>query len=113
MQALGLLKEVDVAPEGQQTLLILPAPFLKQFSPQHGVVFDEISMDILKLTMVDPGEPTAAKVYKLVSSRGSSWVSLPRPWLSNIGARPGDVVALFATADPNTLLVMWRKGPRP
>lgn len=112
MQAVALLKTIEVEnSDVRQTLLILPAAYLKQFPSHYKATFRELTMDSLLLSMVSPQDVSAVKSYRLVTSRGSSWTSVPRSWLQNIGARPGDRLEIWATADPTRLLIFFRRKP--
>lgn len=94
--------------DSQQTLLVLPIGFLKQFTPEHKATFQELASDMLLLSMVGPDETADNKAYKLVPAHGSFWVSVPRPWLRNVGAEKGDQVFLYASDNPRELLVHFR-----
>src|SRR4051812_13120394 len=111
VQSGKLLKSIDIGDvDLQQTLLVLPAHYLKQFTLEHCATFQELTPDTLSVSMVAKGQRPMNRPYKLVTRKGASWVSIPRPWLRNIAARPGDYIDLFDTADPLTLIVKYRKA---
>ena len=110
MQVGSLIKTIRISNvDLKQTLLILPPKFLKQFTVEHCATFQELGVDRLGLTMVAKGERALNRPYKLVRSKGATWVSVPRNWLRNIGARTGDALDLFETENPEYLIVQYRK----
>lgn len=112
MQTLTLLKTSTVDNvDRKQTLLVLPATYIQQFSPNHGVTFQEIAQNALMVQMVGPHEQAFNKVYRLVTHHGSGWVSVPRRWLRNVGAREGDRLDVYSTIDPKILVVKHRPAP--
>lgn len=110
MQTVNLLKSAEVANVDQkQTLLILPVDYMKRFTPQHAVTFQELDRESLLITMVGPHERAYNKPYKLVANHGSYHTSVPRTWLRNVGARKGDRLDIFSTIHPDHLIVKLRK----
>ena len=105
-----LLKTAEVQNvDRQQTLLVLPADYMKRFTPQHSAVFKELDRETLLLSMVGPHERAYDKPYKLVENNGCFHVSVPRRWLRNIGARQGDRLDIHSTTTPDCLVVKFRK----
>lgn len=110
MQTVTLLKTVEVSNVDQkQTLLVLPADYVKRFTPQHVVTYKELERLKLLISMVGPHERAYEKPYKLVENNGSWHASVPRAWLRNTGARKGDRLDIFSTSDPDHLIVQFRK----
>ena len=92
MQQISLLKTSVVANvDKKQTLLILPADYVKRFSAQHSVSFQEMERGAMIVSMVAPHERAYNKPYKLVENNGSFHTSIPRSSRSSIAAtrRPG------------------------
>lgn len=111
MQPLRILKSVEIQDVSrQQTLLILPADFIKRFSEDHSVTFAELNLHTLLLKVIAPNARSLGKTYKTVRHQGSTQVSVPRWWLRNIGARHGDRIDLYSTIDPDVLLLKFRRG---
>ena len=110
VQAVNLLKTSEVANVDQkQTLLVLPHDYVKRFTPQHSVTFQEIDRLTLLISMVGPHERAYNKPYKLVENNGCYHTSVPRSWLRNTGARKGDRIDIYSTPNPDQLLVRLRK----
>ena len=110
MQTVSLLKSAEVSNVDQkQTLLVLPADFVKQFTPQHVVTYKELDRTTLLISMVGPHERAYDKPYKLVENNGSFHTSVPRAWLRNTGARKGDRLDIYSTLNPGHLIVKLRK----
>lgn len=110
MQPIHLIKTIAVENvDARQTLLIFPAGFMRRHSPKHMATFQELGPDTLLVRLTGPDQPLLFKGYKLVTSHEASWTSIPRPWLRNNGARTGDRLDLFTTADPTALLLKLRQ----
>jgi hypothetical protein len=110
MQPLQILKSIDVQnADGRQTLLIFPVDFMRRHSVKHLATFQEVGLDTLVVRLVGPHEALVNRGYKLVTSHGANWASIPRAWLRNLGARVGDKLDLFTTADPSSLVLKFRK----
>jgi hypothetical protein len=108
-QPLRLIKTIDVENvDVRQTLLILPAAFMKLHVAGCVAQFQEIGNNQVLVRLLGPGERLLFKAYKLVTSHEASWTSIPRGWLRNIGARQGDKLDLYETPDPKTLLLRYR-----
>jgi hypothetical protein len=110
MTPIQIIKSIDVSNvDEKQTLLIFPIDFMRRHSPKHLATFQEVGLDTLVVRMVGPHEALVNRGYKLVTSKGASWASIPRAWLRNMGARVGDKLDLFTTADPSSLVLKHRK----
>jgi hypothetical protein len=93
----------------QQTLLIFPVDYVRRFQKPAVATFQEIARDAVAVRLAGAGERVFFKPYKLVTSHEATWASIPRPWLRNIGARVGDLLDLWTTDDPGTLLLQYRR----
>jgi hypothetical protein len=110
VQTVKLLKTAECANvDRQQTLLILPLDYVKRFTPQHAVTFQELDRESLLISMVGPHERAFNKPYKLVENNGSFHTSVPRSWLRNTAARKGDRLDIYSTPDPDRLILKLRK----
>lgn len=111
MQAGRLLKSISVSDsDRKQTLLILPIVFLRQFPAAQCASYQELENGLLRVDICQQGEVPSNRGYKLVTSEGATWASVPRQWLRNMGAVPGDLLDVFETDDPTKLIVKFRKN---
>ena len=107
-----LLKTIRVDDvDRKQTLLILPTAFLRQFTAAHCASFQELCQGALRLDISEQGERPQNRPYRFVTpKKGGTWVSVPRQWLRNMGARPGDFLDVFEDpADKRKLIVQYRR----
>jgi hypothetical protein len=110
LQPIRIIKSIDVQnADGRQTLLIFPIDFMRRHGLTHLATFQEIGLDTLVVRLVGPHEALVNRGYKLVTSKGAVWTSIPRAWLRNLGSRAGDKLDLFTTADPSSLVLKFRK----
>jgi hypothetical protein len=100
------LEEADT----KQQLMPLPLDWVRRYPDSFEAEFKELRGGVLELRIVDPRSATKSKRYRIVRHHGSSWVSVPRPWLRDRAARNGDEVELRAGTDPEVMyLFFWKK----
>lgn len=93
----------------QQPLLYFPAGFLDR-SETH-VEFSQPNPRTMTLHIVQAKAKVKTKRYRIVHHHGSSWVSLPKPWLRDQSAKPGDAVTVDWHVETKTAtLTLTRKG---
>lgn len=110
-----LAKEIPVFhPDQRQTLVVVPAEVAKVIGELDLAEFWETGTHTMRLRFVDPKAPTYAKQFKPVRHHGSIQVSVPRPWLHDKSAKPGDVIEVYRDEDdPKTLYLKYRPAPTP
>lgn len=103
-----LLKSIAiVAVEGRQTLILIPAAFVKRFPKNYVGEYFELDVDRLLLRLVDP-DAAQNTPYTVVRHHGSAQLSIPRFWLKDRAAVPGDAVEVWEdSAQPDRLLVRF------
>ena len=96
-----------VSAQGRQTLFVIPAHVVKQAPSDPVAEFTELDIDRLLVKVVHRGL-AKEHVYGIVFHNRAAQVSIPRWWLQNVGAQPGDEVQLWEdTAQPDRLLLRF------
>lgn len=93
-----------------QPVLYLPREFLKQAPLDWSIEFVPRSPYQLQCTLVDPKTSSRYKRYRIVRHNSAAWVSIPRPWLRDVSARPGDRIVMTWATDH--VLLTLEKQPR-
>lgn len=98
--------DVDV----EQERLAVPASFAKSAPGHYQVEVRELPQHTLELKLVNPQNAPNSKRYRLIEHKRSHILSLPRYWLRDRSARPGDVLTIH---EANGLLfIQWRQDLR-
>lgn len=83
--------------EDKQTTIFLPVAIMQSVAKGSLVEFEEVEMDVLRMTFVSPTTRAQNKRYRITrNNTGACWTSVPRRWLQNLGAQPGDDLVLMA-----------------
>jgi hypothetical protein len=84
-----------VEADNRQTLLFLPVSVMQHVPKGHLVEFEEAEMDVLRMTFHTPTSRADNQRYRNTrNNTGACWTSIPRRWLQNNGAQPGDECVL-------------------
>lgn len=74
--------------------MVLPVAFVRQFPKDYAGDYFELDVDRLALFLV-PQDKVVNKAFKLVHHHHATQVSVPRVWLRDRGAVPGDCIELW------------------
>jgi hypothetical protein len=99
----------------QQQLMHLPLDYVRTFPESYVAEFVERGGGIMEMSVVDPRKPARARRYTIVRHHSGAWVSVPRLWLRDKGAKDGDSVSLYQPEDQTDrrLYLQLHKQPRP
>lgn len=98
-------------PDRKQTILCIPAGFIKTFPENYVAEYSEESANVLRLRIVDPETPASVRRYNIVRHHQTAQLSVPRPWLRDQGvAGEGQHVLEVRTEDasPDSLFLSVR-----
>lgn len=87
---------------------------LIQAGPKRAEVeFDQPDVDILVLRLVTPrtdNHSSFNKRYRVVRHHGTHWTSIPKLWLRDRGAAPGDRIEVYRHASEPSLILQLKRS---